>query len=156
MNDIGPHIPAEGRRDNQASFGTDPCFADFEEAVQWHKVNRAAFGPLSEEGWRRMTQASVRRLDDGGLGLHYDPGLAVNQKQEPVRSVEMWDVWQRISCPVLTIWGTESKLLLAEDLERMQAEGPGTQVLPVEGVGHAPAIGGERVIGAIADFLGEA
>lgn len=156
INDIGPHVPAEGRRDNQASFGTDPRFADFDAAVDWHKVNRSAFGPLSEEGWRHMTEASVRTLEDGSLGLHYDPGLAVNQKREPVQSVEMWDVWQRIGCPVLTIWGTVSKLLLAEDLERMQAEGPGTAVLPVEGVGHAPAISGERVIGAIQGFLAQA
>lgn len=153
MNDIGPHVPAAGRRDNQASFGTDPRFADFEEAVAWHKVNRAGFGPMPEEGWRRMTEASVRRREDGSYGLHYDPGLAVNSKREPVQSTVMWDVWQRIACPVLTIWGTESKLLLADDLERMQAEGPGTEVLPVEGVGHAPAISGDRVVGAIADFL---
>lgn len=153
INDIGPHVPAAGRRDNQASFGTDPRFADFDAAVAWHKVNRAAFGPMPEEAWRRMVEASVRRLDDGTYGLHYDPGLAVNSKREPVLSTEMWDVWQRIACPVLTIWGTESKLLLAEDLERMQEEGPGTAVLPVEGVGHAPVISGERVLGTIAGFL---
>lgn len=153
LNDIGPHVPAAGRRDNQASFGTDPRFADFDAAVQWHKLNRAAFGPLPEAGWRRMAQASVRRHDDGSYGLHYDPGLAVNAKREPVQATEMWDVWRRIACPVLTIWGTESKLLLADDLERMKAEGPGTEVLPVNGVGHAPAIAGSEVIGAVAGFL---
>ena len=155
LNDIGPHVPAAGRRDNQASFGTDPRFADFNAAVDWHKTNRAAFGPLSEDGWRQMTEASVRRLPDGSFGLHYDPGLAVNSKREPVQSTENWDVWGRVRCPVLTIWGTESKLLLSEDLQRMQSEGPGTEVLPVEGVGHAPAISGTRVVGTIAEFLGK-
>ena len=154
MNDIGPHVPAEGRRDNQASFGTDPRFADFDEAVAWHKANRPGFGPQSEAGWRQMTEASIRELDNGTLGLHYDPGLAVNSKREPVQSTVMWDSWQRITCPVMTIWGTASKLLLADDLERMQAEGPGTEVLPVEGVGHAPSISGPAIIGGIADFLG--
>jgi len=153
LNDIGPRIPAEGRRDNAAGFGSDPVFADMDDAVAWHKRHRAGFGPMSEAAWRRMTEVSLRRRDDGRLALHYDPGLAVLQAQALDRDVEQWEQWEQIRCPVLTIWGTQSKPLLAEDLERMQATGPGTAVLPVDGVGHAPAVAGERVIGAIRDFL---
>ena len=153
MNDIGPHVPAAGRRDNQAAFGSDPVFAGFDDAVAWHRQHRAAFGPQSESGWRRMTEASLRRREDGSYALHYDPGLAVNQKREPVESVDLWHLWARIDCPVLTVWGTASKLLLADDLERMKATGPGTEVLAVDGVGHAPPLDGDAVTGRIAAFL---
>lgn len=153
INDIGPRIPAAGRRDNAAGFGSDPRFADMAEAVDWHKRHRAGFGPMSEAAWRQMTEVSLRGRADGGFALHYDPGLAVLQRQALDRDVEQWAQWERIRCPVLTIWGTASKLLLAGDLERMQATGLGTEVLAVEGVGHAPAVAGARVLGAIRDFL---
>jgi pimeloyl-ACP methyl ester carboxylesterase len=60
VNDIGPYLPAAGRRANASGFGTDPRFADFNEAVDWHKEYRAGFGPLSDAGWRRMTEVSLR------------------------------------------------------------------------------------------------
>jgi pimeloyl-ACP methyl ester carboxylesterase len=153
INDIGPRIPAEGRRHNAAGFGSDPRFADFEAAVAWHKEYRAGFGPMPEAGWRRMTEASVRPVQDGGYALHYDPGLAVNQLKQLDHDVENWTGWAAIGCPVLTIWGTASKLLLAADLEKMKVTGPGTQILPVEGVGHAPALTGDAVIDGIRRFL---
>ncbi|MDP6342065.1 MAG: alpha/beta hydrolase [Alphaproteobacteria bacterium] len=153
LNDIGPHVPAAGRRDNQAAFGDDPQFKDFEAAVAWHKEHRSGFGPMPEDGWRQMTEVSLRPLEDGGYALHYDPGLAINQKREPVEDIDLWGVWEQIRCPLLTVWGTESKLLLADDLRRMQDSGPRTQVLPVEDVGHAPRLSGEAVIGGIAEFL---
>lgn len=153
INDIGPRIPAEGRRHNAAGFGSDPRFEDFDAAVEWHKEYRSGFGPMPEEDWRRMTEASVRRREDGSYALHYDPGLAVNQSKQLDADVEDWTTWEKIACPVLTIWGTASKLLLAGDLEKMQRRGPGTEVLAVEGVGHAPALSGDHVIGGIRAFL---
>ena len=152
INDIGPHVPAEGRRGNQASFGDDPRFATFAEAEAYIRAARAAFGPLSEQSWRRLTEASLRPLDGGGFALDYDPGLAVVAKREPVRSVEMWPVWDRIRCPTLTIWGTESKLLLKRDVEQMKVRGPKSRVVEVPGVGHAPPIEGD-LIDAIREFL---
>lgn len=153
INDIGPHIPAEGRRDNAAGFGSDPRFASIDDAVDWHRQYRAGFGPMSDQGWLEMTMASLRQNDDGSYALHYDPGLAVNQNAGAAEDIDIWPVWERIRCPVMTIWGTASKLLLEADVELMKQRGPGTVVLPVEGVGHAPAVAGDHVLGGIRRFL---
>jgi pimeloyl-ACP methyl ester carboxylesterase len=56
---------------------------------------------------------------------------------------------------VLTIWGTASKLLLADTVEEMRKRGPGTEVLRVEGVGHAPPLAGDHVIDGIRAFLAD-
>lgn len=155
MNDIGPFVPAAGRRDNAAAFGTDPRFTSIDDAVAWHKVHRAGFGPMPEAVWREMTLASLRQTEDGGYALHYDPGLAVNQNPQTAEDIELWPVWDRIECPVLTIWGTASKLLLAPAIDEMKTCGPGTRVVPVDGVGHAPAVAGDHILGEIRRFLAE-
>ena len=145
INDIGPQVPAEGRRANQAAFGDDPRFATMAEAEAYIRETRAAFGPMSGQSWRRLTEASMRARDDGGYALDYDPGLAVVAKREPIAAIEMWPVWDRIRCPTLTIWGTESKLLVRTNVEQMKVRGPKSQILEVPGVGHAPPIEGALV-----------
>ena len=153
INDIGPHVPAEGRRGNQKTFGADPRFATIDDAVAYTRETRAAFGPMGDADWRQVTEVSLRQLDDGSYALHYDPGLAVTAKREPVQAIEMWDVWDRISCPTLTIWGTESELLVAADVEQMKVRGPASRIVEVPGVGHAPPLRDAELIGAIRDFL---
>ena len=153
LNDIGPHTPAEGRRHNSLNFGTDPRFDSLEEGIRTVRETRTAFGPMTDKQWEKFAVDSLRKLDDGRYTYHYDPGIAVVSKREPIQSSENWDVWERIACPVLTLWGTDSKLLLAEDVERMASTGPRTKVLEVPGVGHCPALVDDRQIGAIRDFL---
>lgn len=150
LNDIGPHVPAEGRAENQRHFGTDPRFASEEEATRHVRETRTAFGPFSEEMWIKFARDSLRRLPDGQWTLHYDPGL---RSDAPIVSTEKWEVWERIACPVLTIWGTASKLLTAETVERMKATGPKTALYEVPGVGHCPGLTTEAEITAVRRFL---
>lgn len=151
LNDIGPFIPAEGRRDNQANFGKDPRFATEAEAIAYVRETRSVFGPYSEAGWQKFGRDTLRQLDDGQWTLHYDPGLASNG---PVSDTNMWALWPRISVPTLTVWGTESKLLTAATVDRMERTGPRTEVYAVPGVGHCPGLTEPDQIAAVANFLG--
>lgn len=153
LNDIGPHVPAAGRAQNQQGFGSDPHFPDFEAAVAWFREMRTpVMGEMPEATWRAMARVSLVADPDGGFRLHYDPALARAPNQKTPQSTEMWPAWYAVRCPVLTVWGLDSKLLLAGDVERMKTSGPRTRVHEVPGVGHAPPVSG-TTLEAIADFL---
>lgn len=150
LNDIGPHIPAEGRRQNSRVFGLDTRFKSEAEGIQWVRENRTAFGPFTEADWQKFGRDSLRKVSDGEWALDYDPGLG------GVRSLDdynAWDQWERITCPVLCVWGRESVLLTADTIERMKTTGPKAEVFEVPGVGHCPGLVDAAQIGAVRDFL---
>lgn len=150
LNDIGPFIPAEGRRHNQADFGKDPRFASEADGVAHVRATRGVFGPFTEADWEKFGRDSLRRLDDGQWTLHYDPGLA---SDGPITDTEMWALWPQVRVPTLTIWGVESKILNAATVDRMQRTGPRSAVHAVPGVGHCPGLTRSEEIDAIAAFI---
>ncbi len=150
LNDIGPFIPAEGRKQNGASFGLDNRFASEAEGIGWVRENRTAFGPFTDAEWEKFGRDLLRKLSDSEWGLDYDPGLA---QTRAMGDYEAWGQWERITCPVLVVWGTEFALLTADTVERMKTTGPKAEVLEVPRVGHCPGLTHDRQIGVIREFL---
>ncbi|HUP51019.1 MAG TPA: alpha/beta hydrolase [Longimicrobiales bacterium] len=153
VNDIGPFVPTAALRRLEAYLGTDPAFEDLEAAERWLREVRAPFGPLSDERWRRMTEGTVRQAEGGGYRLHYDPRIAVPFARTAGRDVDVWDVWDRITCPVLVLRGAESDLLLAKTAEEMASRGPKAEVVELPGCGHAPALMDAAQIACVTDWL---
>lgn len=151
LNDIGPFVPAAGRRDNQANFGKDPRFASEAVGIAHVRETRGVFGPFSDAEWEKFGRDSLRQLPDGQWTLQYDPGLS--QPTGAIADSDNWDLWPRIACPVLTVWGQDSKLLLAPTVERMASTGPKSEIYPVPGVGHCPGLTTPDQIEAIQAFL---
>ena len=71
----------------------------------------------------------------------------------PLTDVDLWHVWDNLTCPTLLIRGGESDLLLADTLEEMTRRGPRTTVVQFDGVGHAPMLMSEEQIAPVYDFL---
>jgi pimeloyl-ACP methyl ester carboxylesterase len=151
LNDIGPFTPAEGRRHNQANFGKDPRFESEAAGIDHIRETRSVFGPFSEEGWQKFGRDSLRQLPDGQWTLQYDPDLS--RPSGVIEDTDNWALWPRIHCPVLTVWGLESKLLLAATVERMASTGPKSKIHEVPGVGHCPGLTTAGQIDAIRSFL---
>lgn len=150
LNDIGPFIPAEGRRHNGRSFGLDNRFSSEEEGIRWIRENRTAFGPFTDAEWQKFGRDSLRQLSDTEWGLDYDPGLAETRSMGDYNA---WDQWERIACPVLCVWGLESVLLKADTVERMRTTGPKAKIHEVPGVGHCPGLVDGDQIQAVRQFL---
>lgn len=149
LNDIGPELSADGRKGNLAHFGTDPRFGTEAEGIAFIRETRAAFGPTTEAAWVKFARDSLRQLPDGQWTLHYDPGLAVTAG----KTSTTWDGWEAITCPVMLLWGMQSKLLLEPVVRRMQSTGPKAEVFEVPYAGHCPRLENDEQIGAIAKFL---
>ena len=141
INDIGPFIPGKFLGRLRRYVGKVPHLADMAAVEEYLRQVHAPFGPLTGEQWRHLATHSARPLAGGGFGLAYDPGIAeaAFTKAKP-DDVEMWDIWDRITCPVLVLRGASSDLLLPDTVDRMRRRGPQMEAVEIPGCGHAPAL----------------
>ncbi len=153
INDVGPFIPKASLERIAGYVGADPRFPDLAAAEAYFRKVHAPFGALSDAQWRRLTEASVRPHEAGGLRLAYDPGIAAAFKPGEMEDIDLWPLWDKIACPTLVLRGAESDLLLAETARDMAARGPRAEVLTVPGCGHAPALLDDSQTGPILDWL---
>jgi len=140
MNDIGPFIPAASLERIADALGSDPHFPDMAAAEAYYRKAHATFGALSDKQWRHLAETSVRPDPDGGFRLGYDPGIAAKIKPGEMKDVDLWALWDKMTCPTLVLRGAESDLLLAETAREMTRRGPKTEVVTVPGCGHVPAL----------------
>jgi len=150
LNDIGPFISGEARAANSDRAAAASVYDTEKQAIDFVLETRKAFGPFTKKAARKFARDSLVRSADGKWRLHYDPRIIHGRDAS---DADMWDQWNRITVPVLTLWGVESTLLSAETVERMRATGPRSQVHAIEGVGHCPGLTTEEEIERIRSFL---
>jgi pimeloyl-ACP methyl ester carboxylesterase len=153
MNDIGPLIPKAALERIASYVGDDPHFSSMQELDDYLRVIYAPFGPFSDEQWRGLVRSSARALDNGDIGLAYDPGIGVALKAMPPEDVDLWSVWDTLECPVLVIRGEQSDVLLTETAEQMAVRGPRAELAVLAGVGHAPTLMSEEQIALLSQWL---
>ena len=143
LNDNAPQLAdaAVSRIRNYA--GNPPAFATVLELEAFYRLVYKPFGWLSDAQWRRLTETSTRRLPDGRVTPHYDPAMVQQFISHPDDYL-IWPHYDAIHVPVLCLRGAESDLVLRDATAEMLRRGPGvkglTQVVEVEGCGHAPAL----------------
>jgi pimeloyl-ACP methyl ester carboxylesterase len=140
LNDIGPFIPKAALSRIRDYVGREQRFADLAALEAHLRTVHAPFGPLTDQEWRHLATHSGRAHPEGGLAFHYDPGIARPMHEAPLEDVSLWELWDRISCPVLVIRGQESDLLLPETAREMTRRGPRAELVELPGIGHAPAL----------------
>ncbi len=152
VNDVGPFIPKSALERIGSYVGKDISFASIEEAETYIRFVSAGFGPLSDSQWRHLVEHSIARDENGKLRLIYDPSIA-HAFSGPIDDVDLWSVWDKMTCQTLLLRGTASDLLLADTATEMTRRGPPTRLVEFEGVGHAPMLMDEEQIAAVTDFL---
>ncbi|WP_413203524.1 alpha/beta fold hydrolase [Rhodospirillum sp. A1_3_36] len=152
LNDVGPFIPKAAMARIRDYVGYDPTYPDL-AALETHlrKVH-APFGPLTDAQWAAMAEQGHWKVE-GGYKLACDPAISTFIKLGEAADVAVWELWDKITCPVLVIRGAESDLLLPETLKEMKGRGPGCEVLEIPGVGHAPALMDPAQIDPVVAFL---
>jgi pimeloyl-ACP methyl ester carboxylesterase len=153
LNDIGPFVSKAALQQIRTYVGLDPQFADLEEAERYVRTIAAGFGPLSDSQWRQLTRNSVVENETGGLKFHYDPALKAAYGDTADEDLDLWALWDKISCPVLLLRGGSSPLLTAETAERMRNSGPGAELVTFAGVGHAPALMAADQVAVVVGWL---
>ena len=82
--------------------------------------------------------------------MAYDPGIAQNFRRFwlPIHA-NLWRYWDRITCPVLILRGSESDFLTTSLLERMVRRLPHAEVVEFDGVGHTPTLNATEQIAPV-------
>ena len=153
LNDAGPVLSLASLQRIGSYVGATPVFAGIEQAEAYVRVICAPFGPHSDAQWRQLTEAWMRK-DEDGWRPNYDPRIAeVFRATMPDKDVEFWPVYDAIRCPTLVLRGELSDLLSRDTTLKMAARGPKASVIEIKGVGHAPSLMHENQIAPVRDFL---
>jgi pimeloyl-ACP methyl ester carboxylesterase len=163
LNDVGPFVPWAGLVRLKGHVGNENSFADLAEVERYFRRVCAEFGDLDDEYWRQMAEHGVAQREDGRYALRYDPaisrGMPVHMDPElPIgpeflRGIDLWNVWEAVSCPVLVLRGADSQVLPREVVDEMRRRKPDLQVAEFAGVGHVPALATPDQIETIRAFL---
>jgi pimeloyl-ACP methyl ester carboxylesterase len=153
INDIGPFVPSEALKRISEYVGHDEKFNDY-DALKTYLMNvHASFGNLSDENWEHLCRHSGRENEDGTWVLHYDPSIAVNFRNAAATNIDLWPLWEQITCPVLILRGENSDILTRETAHQMLERGPAAELIEFPGTGHAPALMEESQIDAVRSWL---
>ncbi len=157
LNDIGAHIPREGLLRLGEYVGRKMEYASRAEAEVAVRGIYAAFGIAEERHWQKLFAASFEDTPQGGARMRYDPAIGLPfADPEKVQDVDLWGIWESITCPVLILRGAESDILTHETAMRMQALRPDiTDYVQIPGAGHAPSLMRHEEISLIRRFLME-
>jgi pimeloyl-ACP methyl ester carboxylesterase len=163
MNDVGPFVPWNGLFRLKGHLGRPHGFGSLRAAGEFLREALAAFGSLTEAQWEHLIKHSVkRREEDARWYLRFDPAIGKwNAQSDPelpigptfLRGIDLWTVWNAVTCPVLVLRGANSEVLPAPTVEEMRRRKPDTQSVEFAGVGHAPALFDHEQIAAIRAFL---
>lgn len=153
MNDVGWLVPAEALRRLGDYVGKNPRFASLEEFEANYRKVCATFGPLTDAQWRHLVTHSMKKFDDGSYGFKYDPKIGEPFKSGFFQDVDLWQIWEKVRCPVLILRGAESDLLLKETAVKMCERKARTELVEFPGIGHAPMLMSSDQIKTLRDFL---
>lgn len=156
LNDIGPLIPRSALTTIGEYVGRAPTFTSKQDVEAYIKDVYSQFGPMTQTDWKHMVHHSSRKVSPNRWRLKYDRRIGkAYRKNIPYSDYDMWDTWDKITCPVLLIRGENSKLLTSETAHEMTKRGPKATLVTIENVGHTPTLNDAYQIGLIKDWLSQ-
>jgi len=154
LNDVGPVVTLASLQRIAAYIGNTQSFPTLEAAEAYVRTVCAPFGPHSDAQWRQLTEAWMKKWDDGAWRPNYDPRIAdVYRAALPDKDLELWPLYDAIRCPTLVLRGENSDLLSRATTLEMAARGPRPRIVEIAGVGHAPTLMQAEQIALVRDFL---
>ena len=157
LNDVGPTLSPEALKRIAGYVGNPYEFADLEAARRYARLIFSAFCLSDEADWQWLCDSTFKALPTGGVRFNYDRNIAAPLQQDYLdKPVDLWPVYDRISCPTLLIRGAFSDLLSIETATEMTQRGPRATLATVAGVGHAPMFMSDDQIALVRDYLEQA
>jgi len=153
LNDVGPFMPGNALQAIAAYVKEEPEFDDIAALEARLRSRLTGYAPVTDVQWRRLAEHEARVQPNGKLKFGYDPAIGAALAAAPVQDVDLWAIYDRVTCPTLVLRGAESLLLTKSTAHEMTARGPHAKLVEFAGVGHAPPLMAEDQIAAVRDFL---
>ena len=141
INDVGPYLEAAAL-DRIANYvGHAPTFASLQEVESYFRHVHAPFAPMTDEDWRAMAEHGAKQSAEGVYHLAYDPKIGDALREGLTgEDVNLWSLWEMISCPTLVLRGEKSDLLSKATATQMTKTGPKADLIEIDHAGHAPSL----------------
>lgn len=153
LNDIGPYMPAERRRRRAQAVARHYVFRRPAELFRRLGASSKNEGPVTEDELLHNTWFQTKWAEgQGGRIYRHDPRALQAYAESAVESLDQWEDWQRLACPVLVVHGLLSDALLNETVLEM-ARRRDTTIMRVPHTGHTPALSSDNQIGFIRSWL---
>lgn len=156
LNDVGPDIDPAGLARIRSYVGKSNTWPTWMHAARAVADGNADAYPHYQIGdWLTMAKRLYRLNASGRIVLDYDMKIA-----EPFRlpgneaGPDMWRALDRLAgVPLLIMRGALSDILPQQVAERMVAALPGSDLVTVPGVGHAPTLEEPAALAAVDALL---
>jgi pimeloyl-ACP methyl ester carboxylesterase len=153
LNDVGPHIPRARRARRAETLARHYVFHSPADLMRRTGAAQKNDGPIGEDVRQFIAHHQTRWSDEeGGRIYRHDPRAMLAYRDEAAMSVDQWDDWARVRCPVLLLHGMASDALTAGTIARMQRGGPMT-VVHLPDTGHTPVLADRHQTGFIGAWL---
>lgn len=155
INDIGPDTEVGSQRITQMVGSRPDEFQTLDEAMAYRRQMSPIVAGRSPDDQRELALGVLRPRPDGRWIWKMDPEYIRQRVQVgPPPRPPLWPALQRVSCPTLVVWGSDSDVLSQAQARRMVETLPNGELVTVPGVGHAPTLVEPGVVAALERFLG--
>ncbi len=173
LNDIGPRIPGDAIARIIDYVGASHEFHNKIDAEKTLRERMATFGIQKEEHWKHVVKYSIIKKLNGKYTFAYDPHIVpapklINRlrgmiakivpgkKSSGFPDVNLFDIWNKIACPILALRGSLSDVFTAEVAMQMhESKKEDLRIVELEGIGHAPMLMDEGQISIVRNWLFE-
>lgn len=158
LNDFGARVSATALRRIGSYLTRSWRFGSIDEVEAHLREVHAPFGKLNDAQWRHLAQHSAVPDGAGGFRFHFDPGIGMRFSIPILLDVILWQIWDKIDCPVLVLRGEDSDLLARSTVDAMLKRGPAARdglvtAFEFPDCGHAPALMDETQTTVITNYL---
>jgi len=154
--DVGPTIARDSLVKIGEYIGRAPEFDTKEEVASYLRDIYSEFYPLTDEDMKHMIKHASKRTKQGKYLLKMDPAVGDAFRDSiTLYDVDMWDIWDKISCPVLILRGENSSFFDRKTAKEMQTRGPKSTFVEVPHAGHTPTLRNNEQVKIIQEWLAQ-
>jgi esterase len=155
INDIGPDVEVGSQRITQMVGSRPDEFGTLDDAMAYRRQMSPIVAGRALDDQRELALGVLRQRPDGRWIWKMDPAYIQQRvKIGPPERPALWPALQRVTCPTLVVWGSDSDVLSEAQAGRMVHTLADGELVTVPGVGHAPTLVEAAVVAALEPFLG--
>ena len=153
LNDSGPYIPVERRSRRARAVARHYVFRTPAEVFRRTGAAEKHSGPAPDAVLLHSAHHRTRWSDEeAGRVYRHDLRALLAYRTEARNSLDLWDDWAAVRCPVLLIHGVESDATTEKTIARMRGH-HGLSVIHVPDSGHTPTLSDGSLIGEVVGWV---
>ncbi len=153
LNDSAPYIPVERRARRARAVGRHYVFRTPSELFRRTGASAKHVGPTPDAILLHNSHHKTRWSDiENGRVYRHDLRSMLAYREEAKQSLDLWEQWKAVQCPVLLLHGIESDATTDATIARMRGH-QNFSVIHIHDSGHTPSLGDGELTSAIVNWL---